>query len=55
MKPKLLNTKLLNKKAGLTILSANIQCVRAKFDDLDSFIDRVNITNPISVICLQEC
>ena len=48
-------SKLLNKKAGLTILSINIQCVNAKFDDLESFIDRVNITNPISVICLQEC
>ena len=48
-------SKLLNKKAGLTILSVNIQCVNAKFDDLESFIDRVNITNPISVICLQEC
>ena len=45
-------SKLLNKKAGLTILSVNIQRVNAKFDDLESFIDRVNITNPISVICL---
>ena len=48
-------SKLLNKKAGLTILSVNIQCLNAKFDDLEYFIDRVNITNPISVICLQEC
>ena len=48
-------SKLLNKKAGLTILGVNIQCVHAKFDDLESFIDRVNITNPISVICFQEC
>ena len=48
-------SKLLNKKAGLTIISVSIQCVNAKFDDLESFIDGVNITNPISVICLQEC
>ena len=48
-------SKLLNKKAGLTILSVNMQCVNTKFDDLQSFINRVNLTNPISVICLQEC
>ena len=48
-------SKLLNKKAGLTILSVNIQCVNTKFDDLESFINRVNLSNPISVICLQEC
>ena len=52
-------SKLLNKKAGLTILSVNIQCMNAIFDDFESFIDRMNITNSIlshnSVICLQEC
>ena len=48
-------SKLLNKKAGLTILSVNIQCVNTKFDDLESFINRLNLSNPISVICLQEC
>ena len=48
-------SKLLNKKAGLTILSVNIQCVSTKFDDLQSFINRGNLTNPISVICLPEC
>ena len=40
-------SKLLNKKAGLTILSVNIQCVNTKFDDLQSFINMVNLTNPI--------
>ena len=48
-------SKLLNKKAGLNILSVNIQCVNTQFDDLQSFVNRVNLTNPISVICLQEC
>ena len=48
-------SKLLNKKAGLTILSVNIQCVSTQFHDLESFINRVNLSNPISVICLQEC
>ena len=47
-------SKLLNKKAGFTILSVNIQCVNTKFDDIQSFVNRVNLTNPISVICLQE-
>ena len=42
-------SKLLNKKAGLTILSVNIQCVNTKFDDLQSFNNRVNLTIPISV------
>ena len=26
-----------------------------KFDELELFIERVNINNPISVICLNEC
>ena len=42
-------------KAGLTILSVNIQCVNTKFDDLESLINRGNLSNPINVICLQEC
>ena len=48
-------SKLLSKKAGLTILSVNIQCINTKFDDFESFINRMNLTNSISVICLQEC
>ena len=48
-------SKLLNKKTGFTILSVNIQCVNTKFDDLQSFVNRMNLTNSISVICLQEC
>ena len=47
--------KLLSKKADLTILSVNIQCINTKFDDFESFINIMNLTNSISVICLQEC
>ena len=28
---------------------------KAKFDELEAFINRVNTSNPISLICLQEC
>ena len=46
---------MLANKAGLTILSGNIQSIKAKFDELEAFINRVNTSNPISLICLQEC
>ena len=42
-------------KAGLSILSGNIQSINAKFDDFESFVSRVNTSHPISAICLQEC
>ena len=42
-------------KAGMSILSGNIQSINAKFDEFSSFIDRVNTHNPISAILLQEC
>ena len=48
-------SKLLNTKAGLSVLSVNIQSINAKFDEFESFIDKVNQTHPISTICLQEC
>ena len=48
-------SSMLANKAGLTILSGNIQSIKAKFDELDAFINRVNTSNPISLICLQEC
>ena len=48
-------SKHLNSKGGLSILSTNIQCVNAKFDEFQAFIDRINVKNPINVICLQEC
>ena len=39
----------------MSILSANIQSINAKFDEFSSFVDRVNTHNPISAILLQEC
>ena len=47
--------KLLTNKAGYTILSINSQSTNAKFDEFEAFINRMNVTNPISAICLQEC
>ena len=48
-------SKLLTNKAGYTILSINNQSINAKFDEFEAFINRMNVTNPISAICLQEC
>ena len=48
-------SKLLSSKAGMSILSGNIQSINAKFDEFSSFVDRVNTLNPISAILLQEC
>ena len=48
-------SKLLVRKPGLSILSVNIQSVNAKFDEFESFVSRMNLVNPISAICLQEC
>ena len=46
---------MLANKAGLSILSGNIQSINAKFDEFQSFVLRVNTSHPISAICLQEC
>ena len=48
-------SKLLSSKAGMSILSGNIQSINAKFDEFSSFVDRINTLNPISAILLQEC
>ena len=48
-------SSMLASKAGLTILSGHIQSIKVKFDELKAFINRVNTSNPISLICLQEC
>ena len=48
-------SKLLTNKVGYRILSINIQIINAKFDEFEAFINRMNVTNPISTICLQEC
>ena len=46
---------LLSQKAGLCILDLNVQNIFTKFDELESFVHRANATNPIGVICLNEC
>ena len=48
-------TSLLKTNNGLCILFMNIANAFTKFDELESFINRVNNGNPISVICLNEC
>ena len=48
-------SKMLSNKAGMSILSGNIQSINAKFDEFSSFINRLNTHNPISTILLQEC
>ena len=35
-------------------MDLNIQNIFSKFDELESFVRRVNATNPIAVICLNE-
>ena len=35
-------------KAGLSILSGNIQSINAKFDEFQSFVTRVNTSHPIN-------
>ena len=37
-------------KAGLSILSGNIQSINAKFDDFQSFVTMVNTSHHISVV-----
>ena len=42
-------------KAGYTSLGINIQSINAKFDEFEAFINKINVTNPISAICLLKC
>ena len=46
---------MLANKAGILILSGNIHSINAKFYKFQSSVSRVNISNPISAICLLEC
>jgi len=46
---------LLTSRAGLCILDLNIRNIHSNFDELELFINRANIKNPISAICLNEC
>ena len=47
--------RLVSTKAGLTILDLNIRNIRLNLDELELFLNRINILNPISAICLNEC
>ena len=46
---------LLGSNEGLTVLDLNVCNAFTKFDELELFVERVNINNLISVICLNEC
>ena len=48
-------SKLLIRNSGLWSPSVNIQCINTKFDEFQCFVNRINLTNPIRAICLQEC
>ena len=44
-----------SRKSGLSILRLNIRSLNANNTEFRLFIERINIHNPISVICLNEC
>ena len=46
---------LLSSQSGLCVLDLNIANIFTKFDELKLFVERTNISNSISVICLNEC
>ena len=46
---------LISKDTGLSILDVNNCNAFTKFDELEIFIQRVNVSNPVSIICLNEC
>ena len=39
----------------MIVLDLNVCNAFTKFNELELFVERVNINNPISVICLNEC
>ena len=45
---------LMSSNNGFSILDMNVCNALTKYDELALFINRVNINNPISVICLHE-
>ena len=46
---------LMSSNNGLSILDLNVCNAFTKYDELALFVNRVNLYNPISVICLNEC
>ena len=45
---------IISKDTGLSILDMNICNAFTKFDELEIFIRMVNVSNPVSIICLNE-
>ena len=43
------------KDTELSILDMNICNAYTKFDELELFIQRTNVSNPVSIIYLNEC
>ena len=46
---------IITRDTGLSILDLNICNIFTKFEELELFIQRINVRNPVSVICLNEC
>ena len=46
---------IINANNGLSILDLNIQSINAKYDEFKICMEKVNIINPVSVVCLNEC
>ena len=47
--------EIISKDTGLSILDMNICNAFTKFDELEIFIQRVNVSNLVSIICPNEC
>ena len=45
---------IISKDTGLSILDMNICNAFTKFDELEIFIQKVNVSNSVSIICLNE-
>ena len=45
---------IITRDTGLSILDLNICNIFTKFEELELFIQRINVRNPVSVICLNE-
>ena len=46
---------IITRDTGLSILDLSICNIFTKFEELELFIQRINVRNPVSVICLNEC
>ena len=47
--------EMIDKDTGISNLDLNICNIFTKFEELELFIQRINVRNPVSVICLNEC